>query len=150
MFRKTQFIFGIILLLISPEIFSQKTLKKAELQAEAGEYQKAINSYQSYIGENPDDYFAVAKLADILALTGELDKAETLYSNIPQSAAIDVVTYKNHGDLLKKMMRYEESKSKYALIPSLHSVLLQPPLQLRKVLYEVANYRHETDNKRTY
>ena len=116
MFRKTQFIFGIILLLISPEIFSQKTLKKAELQAEAGEYQKAINSYQSYIGENPDDYFAVAKLADILALTGELDKAETLYSNIPQSAAIDVVTYKNHGDLLKKMMRYEEAKSKYALL----------------------------------
>lgn len=113
MFRKIQLVLGFAIIVLSPTIFAQKTLKKAELQTEAGEYNKAIASYQSYLTNYPDDYAAISKMAELLVLKGDLVMADAMYSKIPNDIVNDPEAYKKHGDLLKKMMRFDDAIAKY-------------------------------------
>jgi len=122
MLRKIQLILGFALLVWSPTIFAQKTLKKAELQTEAGEYSKAIASYQSYLTENPDDYAAISKMAELLVLKGDLVMADAMYAKIPNDVVNDPIAYKKHGDLLKKMMRFDEAIVKYQVFSKFEPV----------------------------
>jgi tetratricopeptide (TPR) repeat protein len=123
MFRKTNTIFVIMLMLSSTGIWSQKQLKKAELQLESGEYIKSIYSYKAYLKENPNDFFTVSKLAEVLTLAGDFSQAHTWYESIPKNAQTDPFTFKKHGDLLKKMFRYEDAIEKYKIFSKTNAEL---------------------------
>jgi SPOR domain len=113
MFKKIQFIIYTIVMVNSMSIYGQKLIKKAEMQAENGDFHLAVDSYRKYLSDNSKDYLIMSKLAESLTLAGELDDANELYENITKNTFIDANLYKKHGDLLKKLGMYEEAKASY-------------------------------------
>lgn len=110
---KTKIMLGFVLVMFYTNLSAQKLLRKAEIQAESGEYQKAIISYKSYLKENPLEFDAVSKLAEVLVQTGDLSQAHIWYQSIPENANVDAQIFKKHGDLLKKLFRYDDAIHKY-------------------------------------
>ncbi len=94
-------------------IYGQKLIKKAEMQAENGDFHLAVDSYRKYLSANSSDYLVMSKLAESLALAGELDDANELYENITKNTFIEANVYKKHGDLLKKLGMFVEAKASY-------------------------------------
>lgn len=115
MFKKTQFIICAILVLSSHSIFSQKLIKKAEMQIENGDYQLAVESYKEYVSENPTDYNTIASLATTYTSLGQLENALSWFESLPGDAILEPIAYKNHGDLLKKLGRMGEAMEKYII-----------------------------------
>ncbi len=113
MFKKIQFIICTIVMVSSMTISGQKLIKKAEMQVENGDFHLAVDSYRKYLSANSKDYLIMSKLAESLALAGELDDANELYENITKNTFIDANVYRKHGDLLKKLGMFEEAKASY-------------------------------------
>lgn len=93
--------------------YGQKELKKAEIQAVSGAYDKAIKNFESHLHNHPTDYGAMAKLAEAYRANGNLQQSHLCYQSIPESIEVSPEVYKDHGDLLKNMFRYDEALIKY-------------------------------------
>ncbi|MFZ1752007.1 MAG: SPOR domain-containing protein [Saprospiraceae bacterium] len=113
MLRITQTILYLVLLLVSLDLTAQKLLRKAEIQAENGEYSKACTNYKAYLKDHPTDYATMAQLAKTLVNEGQLSQADEWYQLIPVSTSVDPVAYRDHGHLLKSLMRYDDAITKY-------------------------------------
>ncbi len=106
---------GMIMLLMSSWNYGQKELKKAEIQSLSGVYDKAIKNFITHIDNHPNDYEAMAKLAETYRANGNLVQAHLWYQSIPESNEISAEVYKKHGDLLKNMFRYDDALTKYMI-----------------------------------
>jgi tetratricopeptide (TPR) repeat protein len=115
MLGKTKIILGFILVMFVSDLCAQKLLRKAEIQAESGEYNKSIQSYKAYIKDNPLDYDAVSKLAEVLTQSGDLSQAHIWYQSIPKDAKVTSEVFRKHGDLLKKLFRYDDAIALYTI-----------------------------------
>lgn len=122
MLGKTKIFLGFIIMLMVTDISAQKLLRKAEIQAESGEYQKSIESYKAHLEDHIYDYEAIAKLADLYIKTGDLSEANIWYQSIPESLNVNQYIFKNHGDLLKKLFRYDEAIAKYKLFGKIEPI----------------------------
>ncbi|MBK8670205.1 MAG: tetratricopeptide repeat protein [Saprospiraceae bacterium] len=123
MFKKTHLFICAIVVLISSSVSAQKLIRKAEIQVENGDYSKATENYKHYLTENPNDYVVMTKLAETLALSGNLTQADAWYQAIPANAVLDPSVYKSHGDLLKKMGHYKEAMLRYQLFRNFNPAL---------------------------
>jgi tetratricopeptide (TPR) repeat protein len=100
--------------------YGQKELKRAEVQSQSGAYEKAIKNYELHLKDNPTDYNAVFQLAEAYKASGNLYQAHLWYQSIPEEAAVSAEVYKNHGDLLKNMFRYDDALIKYQTYSEFH------------------------------
>jgi len=112
---KICFALSIVMLFAISWNYGQKDLKRAEIQSLSQEYDKAIKSYEAHLQKHPDDFDAMAKLAEAYRASGNLIQAHLWYQSIPESKEVGPIVYKMHGDLLKNMFRYDEALIKYQI-----------------------------------
>jgi tetratricopeptide (TPR) repeat protein len=129
MIKKIHLTLYAALLIFSFTASAQKQLRKAEILFENGDYLKAADSFKAHLKSQPQDYFAMALLAESLALSGDLGQADLWFKGIPSGAETNPYTYKKHGDVLKKMGHYDEAINSYrkfmAFNPSLAEQCIQ-------------------------
>lgn len=113
MIRKTYFLTAVLLFFGLVSVQSQKLLKIAELQFETGAYPKAIESYKSYLSENPGDQKTIARIADIYALTGNFTDADIWYGKLMSHNITDPEVYLKYGHNLKRIGRIADAKEMY-------------------------------------
>lgn len=113
MIKKIQFVLIAICLTFAFAGVGQKQLKKAEMLLENGDYAGAAAHFKTYLKSSPNDYFAVANLAEALSLAGNLDEADKYYASIPVNAETFPNAFRKHGDVLKKLGQYGAALKRY-------------------------------------
>lgn len=118
--KKTYFLITTVMLCMWTWSFGQEELKRAEIQKSSGAYDKAVKSYELYLKDYPTDYQAMVQLAEAYRAQGNLHQAHLWYQSIPEDAPVSSEVFKNHGDLLKNMFRYDDALVKYQAYSEFH------------------------------
>ncbi len=80
----------------------------------AGDYVAAVDAYLQYLTERPDDVVGHIRLGRCYEQMGDLQSAKVYFEELLQKLPEDRALYRLYGDVLKKMMRYEEAMAAYA------------------------------------
>jgi tetratricopeptide (TPR) repeat protein len=121
MVRKFAFYVTAFFLITWGNTFAQNILKKAELQYESGAYVQALESYKSYLTENPGSVEALTKTAELQDLLGNLKEAEMAYEKLCQLKNVSPEVFLKYGHVLRKSGKLQDAKNmynKYALFNS--------------------------------
>jgi|GEM_PF-6255574 len=79
-----------------------------------GDYAAAVTAYLEYLSEQPDDVVGHIRLGRCYEQMGDLLSAKVTFEELLQRLPEDRAIYRLYGDVLKKMMRYEEAMAAYA------------------------------------
>jgi tetratricopeptide (TPR) repeat protein len=95
---------------------AQKNLHKAEFLAANGEYKNAIEAYNLHLADQPNDYAAITKMADVYARDGQFGQSIYWYNTIPTNVELPAQAYISFGNTLKRVGRYTEAMEVYGRI----------------------------------
>ena len=113
---RTKLINTFLFLCMTGYVFAQQsqTLERADRLYRNGEYSKAIEGYLDYLVQHTDDKSATIRLARCYENTGDYLAALAYYNDLIEQDSKPSALYLLKGNLLKKMMRFDEAVAAYA------------------------------------
>ncbi len=117
--RKLRFVGLVVVFVFTSysQVFGQALLKeKANQQYQLKAYDLAIESYKSYLYDNPNDVLSIARLAESFENTNNLLEAARWYEKIVNSSNCSVDYNIRFGKLLMKLGLYDKAKKQFERI----------------------------------
>ncbi len=114
--RKLRFVGLVVVLFLTSysQVFGQVSLReKADQQYKLRAYKLAIDSYQNYLFNNPDDIIAITRLASSFENTNNLIEAAKLYEKLVNLPECTVEYNVKFGKLLMKLGLYDKAKKQF-------------------------------------
>ncbi|NNE26601.1 MAG: hypothetical protein HKN09_07140 [Saprospiraceae bacterium] len=113
MVRKLQYALCLIAILATSQLFSQKSLIKAERQFELKAFELAIESAKQALEKEPTCVDCKYIIAESLRMMNENIDAAYWYSQLETETDLPLDFHFNYGLLLKRMGEYEQAKTHF-------------------------------------
>ncbi len=114
MMKRVVYVAVMFFILAHGLLAQQDTRRVADSLYRAGDYEAAVDAYLQYLSEHPDDVVGHIRLGRCYEQVGDLQSAKVYFEELLTKLPDDRALYRLYGDILKKMMRYEEAMAAYA------------------------------------